>query len=121
MKNESHTAKGSSKMTKNLKGYTILYKNATKFNTRFADNDVHTFLCNALDVEDAKRIFKMSRLYHTTNIHGTKTSRFRRFTIVRVYEADGVGTFINHHGKVERKVRILKSRKPSWMNKSFSR
>ena len=105
--------------------FTVLYKNAVKFAGKSTDETVFTFTTSALNEADAVRIFKMSRLYHTTNAKGTKSSHFRRFKIVRVYHGDGIHRCTCNYCKMNPTmapaITVLKSRKPRWMNRNFAR
>jgi len=102
--------------------YTIYFKNVDKFQPvdgKSQEVAIHTFECLATDHGDAVRQFKMSRRY---TIDGR--THFKRFRVVRVFTGDGVGHctcgYCRVHPDMSRKVRVLKSKMPGWMKKSFS-
>ena len=104
--------------------YTVLYKNVVKFSGRSTDENVYTFKTAAVNEDDAFRIFKMSRLYRVTNAKGRKVSHFKRFKVVRIYTGDGIHRctckYCVSNPSMSPAVRVIKSKMPRWMNKSFS-
>jgi hypothetical protein len=127
MKNESNTAQGLSKMTKNTKDFTVLYKIRTRVSLgRNTDETVYTFTCGAVDADDAVRQLRMSRTYYVTaQDKRFKTTTFRRmrrvkgFKVVKVYSGEPVGTFVNFRGVTERKVMVIPAKQPRWMMRNY--
>jgi hypothetical protein len=108
---------------KEIKGFTVEYKSVNKFapvEGRFVDPTVYTFTCGAVDAEDAVRQLTISKRYRVDG-----KSRTRRFRVVRVYTGDGVGhcdcKYCQSNPSMSRKVRVIPSKMPSWMKRSFGK
>jgi hypothetical protein len=104
------------------KSFTVLYKNVDKFQPadgKSQDMSVYTFHTDAVDSNDAVRLFKASRMYSV----GGRT-HYKRFRILRAFTGDGVGfcdcAYCRKNPSMSRKVRVLKSRQPKWMTRSFT-
>lgn len=101
-----------------MNSFTVLYKLQHRYDTdRSADPTVYTYVCNAIDREDAIRQLKVSRYTRV----GSK--RFcRRFKVVDVYtvkHGEGVCEckWCATHPPPSRKVRVIKSRMPYWVRR----
>ena len=104
------------------KNFTVLYKNVDKFQPadgKSQDLMVYTFHTDASDSNDALRLFKAFRMYA---IRGR--THFKRYRVVRVFTGDGVGrcdcAYCKKNPSMSFKVRVLKSRQPKWMTRSFT-
>ena len=105
-----------------MNSFTVLYKLQHRYDTdRSADPTVYTYVCNAIDREDAIRQLKVSRYTRV----GSK--RFcRRFKIVDVYttkHGEGMCTcnYCKMNPTMARKVTVLKSKMPGYMKRSYTR
>lgn len=111
---------------KSTREFTVLYTRNSRYTSKIAKNfdaTLHTFKCGAVDENDAVRQLRNSLRFSTRNAKGKVTRRTRRFKVVRVYHGDGIKRctceYCKSHPEFAPAIRVLPTRMPRWMKKSF--